>query len=147
METYCPEVRRKRLLTANRDMVSNLHACREIAKELQTHLIGQLYSKGIIVEACPSSNLATGAVSDLARHPLFHCQEVVQGRQLESRGAIAKPMTTINTDDPGVFATRIDIEYALILEALDRRNVPRDVAFDLLWKMRDLGFSSAFPVA
>lgn len=69
-------------------------------------LVDYLAEKRVPLEACPTSNLRTGALAqhtggdDLARHPLVdYCR-----RGLEM---------TLSTDDPGLFATTLNQEYAL----------------------------------
>ena len=145
LETYDAEVHRRRVMPADRDLVEALRASRDIAAELQKELIRKLSACGIVVEACPSSNLATGAVDDLALHPMFRYQECLQGCSLKNGGVTQQPLTTINTDDPGVFATRLDIEYALMLEVMERLGVPRGTRFEFLERVRELGHESAFP--
>ncbi len=62
-------------------------------------------ARGIILETCPTSNVATGAVTSLAEHPL---------QPLLARGVAA----TINTDDPGWFDITLTGEYLLALTRL-----------------------------
>ena len=69
-------------------------------------LVEHLKEKKIPLEVCPTSNLRTGALrqhtgeADLARHPLVdYCR----------RGLAV----TLSTDDPGLFDTTLNQEYAL----------------------------------
>lgn len=61
-------------------------------------LIDRLVADQIPLEVCPSSNVALGAVPDLTRHPID---------RLRSAGVLV----TINSDDPGFFATSLSREY------------------------------------
>ncbi|MCS7316297.1 MAG: adenosine deaminase [Bryobacterales bacterium] len=63
-------------------------------------LVRLLAERGIPLEICLSSNAATGAVRDLAAHPL---------REFLRAGV----PVTLNTDDPGLFGTTLSAEYEL----------------------------------
>lgn len=63
-------------------------------------LLAELAERGIVCDVCLSSNLATGAVEDLARHPL-------------AAMASAGVACSVNTDDPAMFGTDLDRETAL----------------------------------
>ncbi len=79
---------------------------------LDPALLGHLAEHGIPLEVCPSSNLATGAVSRLEEHPLPRFVE-------------AGVTVTINSDDPPMFGTTLDREYevAASLLGLDESGV------------------------
>ncbi len=63
-------------------------------------LLRNLRERGIPLEVCISSNVATGAVPTLAQHPV---------RRLYDAGV---PLT-LNTDDPAMFSTTLTGEYEL----------------------------------
>ncbi|GAA5111242.1 adenosine deaminase [Pseudonocardia adelaidensis] len=67
-------------------------------------LVEHLAEHGITLEVCPISNLRTGAVRDIAAHPL------------PTLVAAGVPVT-LATDDPGMFHTDLDAEYLLCHEA------------------------------
>jgi aminodeoxyfutalosine deaminase len=67
-------------------------------------LLEHLAEHGIALEVCPVSNLRTGAVRDVAEHPL------------PALVAAGVPVT-LATDDPGMFHTDLDAEYLLCHEA------------------------------
>jgi adenosine deaminase len=66
-------------------------------------LVETISSSRIHVEFCPTSNLRSGAVSDLKEHPI--------GRALELGLNFS-----VNTDDPGAFGTSMENEYRLLAE-------------------------------
>jgi aminodeoxyfutalosine deaminase len=76
--------------------------------ELLAHLAGT----GVVLEVCPTSNLATRAVERIEEHPLRAFVE-------------AGVTVTINSDDPPMFATSLnnDYEVAAGLLDLDERGV------------------------
>ncbi len=63
-------------------------------------LLRHLVATGIPLEVCPSSNLCTRAVPSLEEHPF--------GRLVEAGVTI-----TLGSDDPGMFATTLNHEYAI----------------------------------
>ncbi|QDP94951.1 adenosine deaminase [Microlunatus elymi] len=68
-------------------------------------LLARLAEAGIALEVCPTSNVATGAVSELAAHPL---------PQLVEAGVTV----TINSDDPPMFGTCLNREYEIAADLL-----------------------------
>ncbi|MEV5985122.1 adenosine deaminase [Streptomyces sp. NPDC052051] len=71
-----------------------------------TKLLAHLAEHRIPLEVCPTSNIATRAVRTLDEHPL---KTFVQ----------AGVMVTINSDDPPMFGTDLNNEYAVAARLLD----------------------------
>ncbi len=69
-------------------------------------LLRHLAETRIPLEVCPSSNIATRAVASLEEHPLRTFVE-------------AGVTVTINSDDPPMFGTTLNQEYAVAAELLD----------------------------
>ena len=69
-------------------------------------LLAHLAETGISLEVCPSSNVATRAVASLAEHPLRRFVE-------------AGVTVSINSDDPPMFGTTLNQEYAVAADLLD----------------------------
>jgi len=61
-------------------------------------LLAEIVDRGIVLDVCPTSNLRTGAVPDLAAHPL-------------PRLLTAGVRCTVGTDDPAMFGTDLRREY------------------------------------
>lgn len=68
-------------------------------------LLEHLAAEGITLEVCPSSNIATRAVATLAEHPLRAFVE-------------AGVPVTISSDDPPMFGTTLNAEYAIAADLL-----------------------------
>jgi aminodeoxyfutalosine deaminase len=68
-------------------------------------LLRHLVEQRIPLEVCPTSNIATGAVAALEEHPV---------REMVAAGAVV----TINSDDPPMFATRLNREYEVAADLL-----------------------------
>ncbi len=69
-------------------------------------LLAHLAETGIPLEVCPSSNIATRAVATLAEHPI---------RAFRDAGVTI----TVNSDDPPMFGTTLNQEYAIAADLLD----------------------------
>jgi aminodeoxyfutalosine deaminase len=75
-------------------------------------LMEALAERGITLEVCPTSNIRTGAVRQLEAHPFPLLRD-------------AGVRVTLNTDDPGMFGTDLNREYAIANEVfgLDARDL------------------------
>src|SRR4051794_20599855 len=69
-------------------------------------LLRHLAESGVPLEVSPSSNIATRAVATLAEHPI---------RAFRDAGVTV----TVNSDDPPMFGTTLNREYAIAAELLD----------------------------
>ncbi|MFE7314858.1 adenosine deaminase [Streptomyces sp. NPDC057555] len=69
-------------------------------------LLAHLAEHRIPLEVCPTSNIATRAVPTLAEHPL---------KQMVDAGVLV----TINSDDPPMFGTDLNTEYAIAARLLE----------------------------
>ncbi|MEV0430777.1 adenosine deaminase [Micromonospora sp. NPDC050495] len=77
-----------------------------ISAALDPELLAHLAERQIPLEVCPTSNVRTRAVSHIEEHPL---PQLVQ----------AGVLVTINSDDPPMFGTTLDNEYAVAARLLD----------------------------
>lgn len=68
-------------------------------------LLRHLREKRIVIEACPVSNVRTGVVPDISKHPV---------RDFFDSGLIV----TVNSDDPSLFNTDLTNEYLQLHEHL-----------------------------
>jgi adenosine deaminase len=66
-------------------------------------LVDHLREKRIPIEMCPISNLRTGVVTDISKHPL---------RAFFDQGLLV----SVNTDDPRMFGTSLEAEYLALAE-------------------------------
>ncbi|MFF5565016.1 adenosine deaminase [Streptomyces sp. NPDC012623] len=75
-------------------------------------LLAYLAEHRVPLEVCPTSNIATRAVADLAEHPI---------KEMVAAGVLV----TVNSDDPPMFGTDLNQEYAVAarLLALDERGI------------------------
>ncbi|MFJ6936379.1 adenosine deaminase [Streptomyces sp. NPDC101132] len=73
---------------------------------MDPELLAYLAEHRIALEVCPTSNIATRAVTDLDRHPV---------KQMVEAGVLV----TINSDDPPMFGTDLNNEYAVAARLLE----------------------------
>jgi aminodeoxyfutalosine deaminase len=86
-----------------RDSIVHLRAERighGIAAAEDPDLMAELVERDIVLEICPTSNVCTRAVRNHEEHPFRVIRE-------------AGVRVTLNTDDPGMFDTDINREYAI----------------------------------
>ncbi|MFD6423829.1 adenosine deaminase [Streptomyces sp. NPDC060198] len=69
-------------------------------------LLQHLAERRIPLEVCPTSNIATRAVTDLDAHPI---------KEMVAAGVLV----TVNSDDPPMFGTDLNNEYAVAARLLD----------------------------
>jgi aminodeoxyfutalosine deaminase len=69
-------------------------------------LLDHLVEHGITLDLCPTSNVALKVVPDIDSHPI---------RDLVAAGV----RVSVNTDDPPMFATNLNAEYAIAARLLD----------------------------
>jgi adenosine deaminase len=81
------------------------HVGHGVSASQDRKLMDYLSKRGIVVEACPVSNVRTGAVSSLHQHPI---------RTFIDGGIIV----TVNTDDPSMFCTDMNNEYLQLHKSL-----------------------------
>jgi aminodeoxyfutalosine deaminase len=77
-----------------------------IAAVADRHLLEHLVEHKIALDLCLTSNVALRVVPDLDHHPI---------RELVASGVTV----TINTDDPPMFGTDLNLEYAIAARLLD----------------------------
>lgn len=77
-----------------------------ISSAQDEELMAYLAENRIPLEVCPTSNIATRAVTDIELHPI---------RTLVSAGVLV----TVNSDDPPMFGTDLNNEYAVAARLLE----------------------------
>ncbi len=97
-----------------------------IAAVQDATLMGHLAEHRIPLEVCPTSNIRTRAVASLEEHPW---------QRLVDAGVVV----TLNSDDPGMFATTLNQEYAV---AHDVFGADRDGLVALARTALDVSYAS-----
>lgn len=106
---------------------------------------------GIAIEMNPSSNVSIGAIANYGEHPikaLYNHGLVKNEKELLECPQIN---VSINTDDMGVFATRVENEYALLACSLEREfmqdgvhRYKREFIYEWLDNIRKMGLRQVF---
>ncbi|MBN1249483.1 MAG: adenosine deaminase [Anaerolineae bacterium] len=89
-----------------------------------SNVIKMLRRQQVALEVCPTSNLHTGVVRDLSKHPLV---------DLVNLGL----RVTLNTDDPGISAITLSHEYVVAVEQI---GMPRTWIYQALRHAVDAAF-------
>ncbi len=79
--------------------LSHIHGLQDLVRDLQEALIDDLAKTGIVVESCPSSNVAIRHTGEPSSHPIHRLVE--------------KLPTCIGSDDPAALATNIYLDYQI----------------------------------
>jgi hypothetical protein len=97
-------------------------------------LLDQIRHRRIVVEMNPASNLRVSGASRLRHSPA-----VALARH--SRDGL---LACVNTDNPGVLGSRIENEYALLLQGLNEAGESQAGARDLLEQARRVGMDLVY---
>lgn len=93
-----------------------VHAVREIQKKMQEKIV----QNGISIEANPTSNYLIGTFKRYDKHPIISWYNRSLEMDFEKIQNSPQMSVSINTDDQGIFATKLENEYALMALALER---------------------------
>lgn len=111
----------------------------------------EIASRGIGIEANPSSNLAISTMQGYDEHPIVQMYNKDLTWNVERLVACPQINVSINTDDKGIFHTSLENEYALMACALERvkdekgNNVyNRQMIYQWLDNIREMGNMQSF---
>ena len=112
---------------------------REIYSEAQQFVVDKIALKGIVVEVNPISNANIGNVDNVLDHPVIRMNDTYKNEDI-SRHII----TTINTDNPGVFGTTLSNQFGFIEQSLLERGYSKEAVLKWLNRIRINGINSTF---
>ena len=110
-----------------------------IYKEAQAYLLQKIANKGIIVEVNPISNSLIGDMDDIFDHPIIKINDTYKDNSNYNH-----VMTTINTDNPGVFSTTLSNQFGFIEQLLIDRGYSKEQALQWIDRIRENGLNSTF---
>jgi hypothetical protein len=142
---YSPKVKRegRKVIAVN---IENSYI--QLAEQLQKKMREMVAEKGIGVECNLTSNLRIGPFNDYSEHPIFNMFAIDEN---EKHKFDKNLFVSINTDDPGVFNTTLENEYAVLLSALlnqkdeqGKRKYTDTQIYEWLDKVREMGMNQSF---
>lgn len=113
----------------------------EFCKSLQKDLINKIEKYGVYVETNPSSNLSIGDVKSIFSHPILKINK--RGLPIDN-GTSNCIMATINSDDPIIFSTCVENEFAYVYYSLLNAGCSREETLQWIDKIREYGMDSSF---
>lgn len=113
----------------------------EFCKSLQKDLINKIEKYGVYVETNPSSNLSIGDVKNIFSHPILKINK--RGLPIDN-GTNNCIMATINSDDPMIFSTCVENEFAYVYYSLLNAGCSREETLQWIDKIREYGINSSF---
>lgn len=118
----------------------------EFYEALQDYLIEKYSAKGIIIEACPTSNIYIGRFKCYSEHPVYRWYPADSislniGEKFNRFGIRKGPITVcVNTDDAGLMPTTIENEHRILKEtAISHFNVGSETAERWIDRLRQIG--------
>ena len=113
---------------------------------LQDYLIEKYSDKGIIIEACPTSNIYIGRFKCYSEHPIYRWypadSALLNAGEIFNRFGIRKgPITVcVNTDDAGLMPTTIENEHRILKEtAINHFKIGSETAECWIERLREIG--------
>ena len=92
----------------------------QAVESIQSEMQKKIAKIGIEIEVNPSSNYLIGTFKRYDRHPILNFYNLGLETDSEKIRRCPQISVSINTDDQGVFATSLENEYALMLQAVER---------------------------
>ena len=118
----------------------------DLYQAIQDLLMERYSNKGIILEACPTSNLYIGRFQEYYEHPIFRWNppnpDWLKSGEKFNRFGLRKGAVSvcINTDDSGLMPTTIDNEHRVIkLAAIKHYGVSACMAEEWIARIRQKG--------
>ena len=120
-------------------------------KAIQKAMMEEIASRGIAIETNPSSNTRIASYSKFGEHPIKTFYNL--GLTKNERELMDCPQlnVSINTDDKGVFCTKLENEYALLACALEQEitetgnhRYKREFIYEWLNNIREMGIRQTF---
>ncbi|CEO26290.1 hypothetical protein [Paraclostridium sordellii] len=109
----------------------------ELLKFIQQEVKKKISKEGIIVETNPTSNRSIGELDNIFEHYISNLNSV-------DKFSEDNIMVSINTDDPSVFNSNINNEYAYIFYSLIHKGYDRNTCLEWIDKIRKIAIENSF---
>ncbi|EMI4157215.1 hypothetical protein V6432_004178, partial [Vibrio parahaemolyticus] len=131
----------------SKEALSDTESCDELLlmTAIQDYLLTEYDSRGIIIEANPTSNLYIARLQEHKEHPIFRwCGPdrslLDEGKKYNRFGLRRGPIRVlVNTDDPGIMPTTLRTEFSLLREAAIELGIGRSDVERWLEELRCYG--------
>lgn len=118
----------------------------QLFEAIQDYLVEKYSAKGIIIEACPTSNIYIGRFQEYHEHPIFrwhppNLKWLETGEKFNRFGLRKGAVNVcINTDDSALMPTTIANEHRVIRDvAVEHYQVGSQIADDWIRRIREYG--------
>jgi len=111
----------------------------EVMYYLQEEVLKLINSKSIAIESLPTSNVR---ISYYHNHYEHHIYRWLTGKWKDRQGE--RPIVVLGSDDPGIFGTSVQNEYAHVYELLKEKGMPERQVYQMLKEMNDHSRAYAF---
>lgn len=119
--------------------------------EIQKAMMDDIVNKGISIETNPSSNIRIGTYLRFGNHPIKTFYNSGLTKDLGELMACPQINVSINTDDRGVFSTKLENEYALLACAMEQEKTAegchrykKEFIYEWLDNIREMGIRQVF---
>lgn len=120
--------------------------------QVQKAIRERLVERGIAIETNPSSNFYISTFREYGEHPIKTFYNLGLTKNEQELMECPQMNVSINTDDNGVFSTRLEIEYALLARAMEGDNsgiseskgYKREFIYQWLDNIREMGLRQSF---
>lgn len=135
-DAYDPDVCRRRALMRTVPHELSNPLVTEAFNLIRSELIRQICERRIVIEVNPSSNRCVGGFTRMKDHPILKTKVRERGIRV-----------AVSADDPGNFGTRLDNEYALVVEGLREMALPESevaaIVTEIIVTSHDAAFGRA----
>lgn len=111
----------------------------------------EIVDRGIAIETNPSSNVRIASFLSFENHPIKTFYNLGLTKNEEELMGCPQMNVSINTDDKGVFCTKLENEYALLACALEqevtetgKHRYKREFIYEWLNNIREMGIRQTF---
>lgn len=109
----------------------------ELLEFLQGEVRKKISKSGIVIETNPTSNRSIGELDNIFEHYISNLNSI-------DKFSEDNIMVSINTDDPCVFNTNINNEYAYIFYSLLNKGYDRNTCLEWIDKVRETAIENSF---
>lgn len=112
---------------------------RMIYHEAQEYMLKKVANRGIVVETNPISNYLIGNFNSIFNHPIININDTYKDNEVSNH-----VISTINTDNPGIFSTTLSNQFGYIEQLLLDSGYSKEQVLKWIDLIRENGMNSSF---